>query len=262
MTSLRVLLDRQEPEKSRCIVDYNQEEYIPNSIKCLCYCRCSTEKQIPTSIPEQEYEIIQFCKNNNLYIKAWYYDLGISGAKNVDVRLGLGKLIEDILPGEKFIVCDQSRIFRDIHEITGIVSKFIKKKIKICILNFNNAKDITEEDESEFIFNIMASVYQQERKTIRKRVKNAMNILKQTGNLKPKPRYGEKFVGKNMDYVVDENEVKIIKYIGQLRKDNPNISIAEICRILTKEFPCDKSECGFSKWWPTKIKKIIEQNKI
>lgn len=262
MTSTRVFLDSIDPEKSRCYVDYNQEEAPKNSIKCLCYCRCSLVKQIPTSIPEQEYAILQFCSQNNLYIKAWYYDCGKSGALKLNKRLGLDKLMKDIKKGEKFVVCDISRIYREIRGITDIVGSLLDKKIGIYIITFNEGKEIIQDDDSEFLFNIMASVFQQERKTVKKRVKNAMNILSRSGKLRSKPRFGFKFIGKKEPYVIDEEAQKVIKYIAKLKKENENIKISEICRKLTEEYPCDKEKYGCSKWWPRKIKKIIEQNNL
>ena len=138
------------------------------------YIRVSSDKQ---TVENQRYEILQFCKNNNLAVEKWIEET-ISGTKLPEKRR-LGFLLDSI-SSEDLIICSElSRLGRSLFMIMSILSRCMDIGAKIwTIKDGYRLGDDIQSKVLAFAFGLSAEI---ERNLISQRTKDALSRCKAQG---------------------------------------------------------------------------------
>jgi len=145
------------------------------------YIRVSTDRQ---TVQNQRYEIIGFCKKNELKVDIWIEET-ISGAKEVDKRK-LGELLQNLKKGDILICSELSRLGRNLLMIMSILNHCMEKSVQVWTIkdNYRLGNDINSKVLA-FAFGLSAEI---ERQLISQRTKEAMSRLKEEGIHLGRPR--------------------------------------------------------------------------
>jgi DNA invertase Pin-like site-specific DNA recombinase len=178
------------------------------------YVRVSTDKQ---RVDNQEFEINQFCKKNNLVIDEWIKET-ISGTKTPDKRK-LGGLLERARKDDLIICSELSRLGRSLLMIMSILNQLMEKGVKVwTIKDHYRLGDDIQSKVLAFAFGLSAEI---ERDLISQRTKEALALKKTEGIILGRP------TGSKSSHVKLTNKMDEIR---RLRKNN--ISKCAIGRIL------------------------------
>ncbi len=220
--------------------------------KARVYCRCSTERQVKGngSVEVQLEQTSRYAKEKNFEIVAFYIDEAISGLKKTCDRPALEKLNADIQKGEILISASASRLGRNLASTFTFVEELQKKKVGVHLVDIG---DIT--GSQSILFNMMVVLASQEQKQISQRVSAAMQYIKSKGELKTRPRFGEKHTGVKREYEEDPEAKEVIEYIIQRKKDGP-ISDRALARELNEKY--EASKFGKKKWYGVDIKRYYQ----
>jgi DNA invertase Pin-like site-specific DNA recombinase len=150
------------------------------------YARVSLEEE---SIENQEFEIMQFAKQNNIIIIKVFRDVGVSGAVPALEREGFRKMLEFLkeLPNVRTIVVyDLSRLGRDIQDVLNTYLYLTEKlgyrilSVKQQFLNFDPTNPI-EQTMHRGMISMMAFAAEMERAFVRERTRTALAKAKAMG---------------------------------------------------------------------------------
>jgi len=215
------------------------------------YLRCSTNYQVKDngSIEVQLKVISDYAKGKDITIAGFYVDEAISGAKGTDERLAFKALESDILKGEIVLFSSVSRIGRNVAFVSNFMEEMKKKKVSVHVAEIG---DIT--GDQEFMFNMMVAVAVQERQIISKRVSTAMKYISEKGELKCRPKFGERHNGTKRGFEPDPEKMKVVERVRELRLEG--VSRCEIARRLELEMPA--IDYGKKAWYVTDISRICK----
>lgn len=223
-------------------------------MKYYAYMRCSTSTQMKNNgFQEQEVEIEKFVKANNIKIESIFTDGGISGTK--EDRDGLIDLINTLEKGDKVIVLNTSRLWRD-DGVKFFVHRQMKK-IGADIVSIENPRySLYINDPSDYLVNSMMEVFDayQRMEIAMKLQKGRSAKAKHGGKACGNTPYGYKWDGKNV--VADENKASVVRNMfneyletrstskikrlldeaGIKTNRENNFSIQAIKNILTNDF--------------------------
>lgn len=247
-----VKLDDEE-ESSSIIKIYPSKKDSPSLV---AYCRVSSEMQRNNySIATQEDSAIRFASENGYSLLRIYEDIAISG-KTVNTRKALQTLLNDLEPGTTVFFYSITRMSRNVRDVNDIVDKITSKKCTFVSLDL--PRECSGPSANLFL-NILATMSQFERETTSKRVSDVMKNLSSKGELRSKPPFGYKFVGKGKPFEKDEEEQKIIELLRCIKEQNPEYTPTQICRLLdSKNIKTRKCKRNY----PNRIKEIMLQNNI
>lgn len=219
----------------------------------LGYSRVSTADQAENgiSLDTQSKRINDYCNYKNLNLVKIYQDEGLSG-KNMN-RPQLKDLLNNIKKDDYIIIAELSRLSRNTSDALNILNQIYKKEAILISLN----PDIDFSSPSgKMMFTILSSINQFERECIGERVSlNMLNLSKQN-KLRPKPPFGYKFIGKDQNYVIDEEQQEVIKEIVNLFNEGQSYSkISRHCNDKKYNKLLDISEKHL--FYPQTIKNIL-----
>lgn len=182
------------------------------------YIRVSTDRQ---SLENQEFEINNFCKKENIKIDKWITET-ISGIKDFEKRK-LGKILKRLKAGDIIICSEISRLGRNLLQIMTILNICMRKETQIWTIkdNFRLGTDI-QSKVLAFAFSLSAEI---ERNLISQRTKEALARIKANGK-----KLGRNFGSKNKRHILDGKEQDIIKL---LNKGIPKTQIAKLMNVST-----------------------------
>ncbi len=195
------------------------------------YTRVSTGKQVSEgwSLEVQEKRLRDYCKSNNLNCKEVYIDKGIS-AKDYKNRPALNKLLADLQKLEKVIVVSLSRVARNASQFDEIYQIIQDKGAYLVMLDMDLD---TSTANGKFMLGVMKQYAELERDLTSERTKVVMRAKLKDGQLKTKPPFGEMVV--NGERVQNPREQDIIELIRSFKKEDPMITVGEVCDKLRKE---------------------------
>lgn len=175
------------------------------------YYRVSTQSQMEQNgLQMQIAEIEKYCKANNIEICGEFNDEGISGTR-AD-REGLGELLAALEKGDKVIVQNTSRIWRN--DSVKVMVHHELKKVGADIISIEQPTySIYSKDPNDFLFNGMMELLDQyERMTISMKLAKGRKARAKTGN-KPcgTAPYGYKWEGNEI--VIDYNNNLVVQDI-------------------------------------------------
>ena len=138
------------------------------------YVRVSTDKQ---TVENQRYEIIRFCRKNDIKIDSWIEET-TSGTKTPEKRR-LGFLLDTIIPNDLIICSELSRLGRSMLMIMSILSRCLTIGAKIwTIKDGYRLGDDIQSKVLAFAFGLSAEI---ERNLISQRTKEALARCKAEG---------------------------------------------------------------------------------
>lgn len=180
----------------------------------IAYLRVSTSKQ---HLVNQQDEIRRFAHTKEIEVSRWVTEI-VSGKKNQKERK-LGRVINQLKPGDTLIVTEISRLSRTLTEIMTIMGKCLEKNITIYSTKDGYAFDNTINSKVLcFAFGLVAEI---ERNLISMRTKEALALRKAEGVILGRKK-GSSIT--KLKILID-NELEII---DRLKKGE---SMASICRI-------------------------------
>lgn len=197
------------------------------------YCRCSTDKQVKDngSVEVQLEIVTRYANNNNIMLVAIYFDEAVSGTKKTNERLALDTVRKDLKKDETLICTAASRLGRNLASTFTLTEELEKRGVNVHLTDIG---DIT--GSQRLVFNMMMVMAANEQKQISERVSAAMQHIKAKGELKTRPKFGERWTGIKRTYETDTEAMEIIEYLRELRLTEPEISYREMARRLNEEF--------------------------
>jgi DNA invertase Pin-like site-specific DNA recombinase len=179
--------------------------------------------RVSTSLQDNQRQIIELTEYSNQ--RGWIilnvFEEKISGSKTNDERPVLTNLIKFVKDNkiDKVLTWELSRIGRNSLEVLKTIEIFNQNKISLYIHNYK-IETLNEDRETNpmttFLIQILTSVSQMERTTIRQRIKSGYdNYRKSGGQVGRKRGYR-----KSNDLILDENKdvVKLLKQGYSVRK--------------------------------------------
>lgn len=180
------------------------------------YLRVSTDKQ---SIKNQEFEIKNFCQNENIEISHWIKET-ISGTIDVEQRK-LSLILKKMKKGDIIICSEISRLGRNLFQIMSILHICIKKEVQVWTIkdNYRLGSDI-QSKVLAFAFSLSAEI---ERSLISQRTKEALTRIKSNGK-----KLGRPTGSKNKKYILDGKNEAIQKMLSSGLKKNQIVKKLDI----------------------------------
>lgn len=183
------------------------------------YIRVSTtmQKEDGISLDTQTKRIKDYCEYKKYELKQIYSDAGKSGG-TMD-RLALKEILDIINKGNYIIVAELSRLSRNTKDALSILDIIKKKGGYLVSLNpdidFSSAI-------GEMMYTILSAFHQLERKQIAERVSLNMKNLSKQQLLRPKPPFGYKFISKDEDFIIDDDQQNVKNIIIDLFNNGNN----------------------------------------
>ena len=147
----------------------------------------------------------------------------LTGAKAS--RPGLNQLLEFIREGDLVIVSEADRLARSLRDLLNIVQKITEKKANLKLLD---SPIDTSSENGEFMLQIMGALAEFERKMIRRRCQEGIDIRKQKGDWADKRR---KIPRNKLIALLEEYEARGDKTGEQIAKEH-GIHLATLYRNL------------------------------
>ncbi len=223
----------------------------------VAYIRVSTEGQIEKfGIDAQKQMIEKYAKDHDFSIREWFIDGGISGAKDIEDRPELNRLIYGGVcnpPVEAVIVAKSDRVARDIYLYFAIRREFQKRDVSLI--------SVTEDfgalgAMAPVLEAMMAAIAQVERDNIRSRTSGGRKIKAYSGG----------YCGGNTPYgyvssgdgtmTVDSDEAEVVREIFRMKGEG--CSLRRISDLLRIRGVVTRSGGDFS---PSTIKSILDNRK-
>lgn len=144
-------------------------------MKAALYLRVSTSDQTTLN---QELELKEYCKRNNIEIYEIYKDEGISGAKHS--RPELDRMLQDMRTKqfEVVIVWKFDRLGRSTSHLLQVLEEMKNKNITLIATSQNID---TSNPMGKFFFTILSGFAEMERELIRERIKLGLERRKKQG---------------------------------------------------------------------------------
>lgn len=144
-------------------------------MKAALYLRVSTSEQTTLN---QELELKEYCKRNNMDIFKIYCEEGVSGAKTT--RPELDKMLQSMRKKEFdcIVIWKLDRLGRSTQHLLQLLQEFQNKEVNLIITSMNMD---TSTPQGKFFFTIIASIAELEREMIRERIKLGLLRRKKQG---------------------------------------------------------------------------------
>lgn len=186
--------------------------------KALIYSRVSTEKQNNQS---QIQDLKDYSTYKKYEIVGIYEDI-VSGKSKANERTGFNELLLYIEQNEveHILIWELSRLGRNLLDVLTNINDLTAKKINVYSkkenLNTLN-EDKTPNPNSTLMLNLMSSVAEYERSTIKERTTRGLHFALTERGAAHNPPYG--YMGENKIMVIHPEESKIVKEIYKMFLD-------------------------------------------
>jgi DNA invertase Pin-like site-specific DNA recombinase len=185
------------------------------------YGRCSKDEEIQKNSIETQIDLVE-----KKYGKCddYFYDIGISGAANLDKRIGLANALEVLKKDDELIVARLDRMARDTYLSSYIQLQVEKKGAKIISATEEtlNGDDAT----SQLLKTIIQAFSSYERQMIKSRVRQTLGLKKsKSERISRFAEYGYDFAGEDSkSVVINEDEQKVLSLVKELKDDGNGIT--------------------------------------
>jgi len=144
-------------------------------MKAALYLRVSTIDQTTLN---QELELKDYCKRNNIELSEIYKDEGISGAKTS--RPELDRMLQDMRQKrfDSVIIWKLDRLGRSTQHLLQLLQEFQNKGVNLIVTDMNMD---TSTPQGKFFFTIIGAIAELEREMIRERIKLGLERRKKQG---------------------------------------------------------------------------------
>lgn len=207
-------------------------------MRAIGYKRVSTEKQVNEGqgLEVQEKSIKKYCKTNNIELVQIFSDEGISGAEDIDKRVGLGEALTFIRENkiDYIIITKQDRLARDTE-----LYYWLAREIKILNCQIVSTDQRIEENPTgKLLETMMVAFASFEKQLINLRMKSGKkNKIDKRQYSGGEPPLGYRSTKISLE--IEEEEALIIKHIFSSRiKGKTSRAISqEIAEIFDKRVP-------------------------
>ena len=221
------------------------------------YCRVSTVMQLEGhSIASQVHSMQSYCLYEKMHLSSIFFDLAISGRHNN--RPALKELMSRLKKGNTLVVVALARLARNLKNSLDLLEEIQNKGANLSLLDL---KINTDSALGKMLFSIVSSFAEFEARQTSERISTVMNNMKENGTLKSRPPYGWAFVDKKSPWIKVEKEQRMIEYIRNIRKNQPDMTVSQICRHLNKlKDPCLRK--GTKRWYDSSLIFLLKKNEI
>lgn len=205
------------------------------------------------SVEVQKKLINDFCNNNKIKLDKIIVDEGISGSgEKTKLRDGYNSIIEMIHNKEidTLVVISISRWGRNLGEIYNSVSLMENKGVNFLSIKENID---TSTPYGRFTINLLSSLYEMELELIKDRVKDTLNMKKESGKVYSPTPFGFDRVGD--DLVENKKEKRLLNKMFKLK--NNGLSYGKISDYLKRNR--HKTKSG-GKWTPNNVYSIMKNH--
>lgn len=220
-------------------------------MKAFGYIRVSTNQQVYNglSLFEQEAKLRAYASLYDLELVDVIVDAGVS-AKTLD-RPGLREALSRIDAGEAegLVIAKLDRLTRSVGDWNTLIDKWFGKRA--ALLSVGDQID-TRTAAGRLVLNILVSVAQWERESVRERTKDALAHKKAIGEKVGAPAYGYRVDEKSVVEVIDE--LQAIQMMRDLR--SKGVSLQDIADELNGRKIATKRG---GRWYPMTVKKILDR---
>jgi len=199
--------------------------------KALAYIRVSTDEQVKhgQGLEIQRKEIAEYCKHNKIKLLEIFEDAGISGANDINKRLGLNSVLEYCKKNEvdKLLITKMDRLARDVY-----IQLWIEKELKIHdveIISINE-DNLNGNDYMTVAMRQMVGVFAQleknriaDRLLSGRRNKAQEKREKASGNCPLGYKYKYNESNSNPVVIIDEDKADTVKEIFRLYLNGDSI---------------------------------------
>jgi DNA invertase Pin-like site-specific DNA recombinase len=201
-------------------------------MKVYTYSRTSTNKQ-ETSIDVQKQALENYCERQGFTNPIHLVDSDVSGGISL-LKRPQGGMLEQLESGDYVIFYKHDRAVRSTEDGIRLVKKWFYKGVNIVFLNISEQPINISNPAAKFSFFVMLCAAELEKDMIGQRTKDGLQNRRVNGKTNSAPKFGYTNVGKGKDgiEVVNEDEIKAIIRMNELRQNN---SAYVVARKLNEE---------------------------
>jgi DNA invertase Pin-like site-specific DNA recombinase len=194
-------------------------------------------------------------------IVATYADEGVSGAKDLDERLGLADALSAVKPGraEGVVVYRLDRLARDLvlqEQLLAEVHRAGGQVFSTSAAEQHYLVDDPDDPSRRLIRQVLGAVNEYERSMISLRLRSGRRRKAELGGFAyGSPRFGTKTVGREL--IDDESEQVVLARMRELR--DGGASLRGIATILTEEGATPRRS---DRWHPTTVQRALEKRAV
>jgi DNA invertase Pin-like site-specific DNA recombinase len=193
---------------------------------CRGYVRFSTiEQEEKYSEATQRYRLQERAEKLGLPIVRMYVDAAVSGATEARDRPQLQRMFKHLRKGEIVLVVEISRLARDLRVALEVAKQIADSGCRLVSI-YEEIDSIQE--NARFMLNMRSVLAEEERTTLRRRIKSAMQYKKATGEHIGRPPFGFAIVAKKL--VPHPDQYPIVQRILEMRREG--IPYEKIARAL------------------------------
>lgn len=222
-------------------------------MRLLAYIRVSTDAQADSGagLEAQLESCENYAKRHGLTIHNTFRDEGISGAAEMEDRIGLMEALNELKKGDVLLVAKRDRLARDKYAIAFIERAIEKKKARIV----SAAGEGTDQNDpaSKMLSGIVDVFAVYERDIIRARTKAALAAMKRDGKRVGHIPFGFRLAQDGIHLEESPEEQDILKQMNELRATG--LSIREIAKALNERGAFNR---GLSKWHNASVHRIMK----
>ena len=215
----------------------------PNLVVALY--RCSTDRQAVSGLglEAQQEEVLAYCERHGLQVVSTQIEMGVSGKTPLDERSGLIAALADVVSyrAGALIVAKLDRLSRD-PLVTMTIERMVERSG--CRVISAAGEGTSNDDPSQVLMRrILAAVAENESSVCAARIKAALKVKRDRGELCGRPPFG--FTTDGAGDVLPADDAWMVVRAMELRTDKQPL------RVAAKElgWPIDKAQriCAFWK---------------
>lgn len=222
-------------------------------MKLLAYIRVSTDTQADSGagLEAQLDACENYAKRHGLEIHKIFRDEGISGAAELEDRLGLMEALKELKSGDILLVAKRDRLARDKYAIASIERAIENKKARIV----SAAGEGTDQNDpaSKMLSGVIDVFAIYERDLIRACTKAALQAMKRDGKRVGHIPFGFQLAKDGVYLEESPEEQDILKQMRNLKAEG--LSIRDIANALNERNAFNR---GQSKWNHGSVHRIMK----
>lgn len=227
-------------------------------MKLLAYIRVSTDAQADSGagLEAQIESCENYAKRHGLTIHKIFRDEGISGAAELEDRLGLMDVLNELKKGDALLVAKRDRLGRNTrtHKPVALIELAVAKKKARIISAAGEGTEGDEDDPTSFLLSGMTDVFAGfERLLIKARTKAALQAMKAAGKRVGHIPFGFRLAQDGIHLEESSEEQDILRQMSELRSSG--LSIRDIANALNERGAFNR---GQSKWNNASVHRIMK----
>jgi DNA invertase Pin-like site-specific DNA recombinase len=211
----------------------------------LGYVRCSTDKQVEGTSPEEQTRKINALaamRGVDKFDVTLYEDLGVSGSIPLGLRPAGERLLAEARKGDTVVAVKLDRLFRSAVDALDTVRRLRAQGIDVILIDLG-MDPVNSSSTGRLFFGMLATFAEFERERITERMAEGRAAKRSAnGHVGGRPPYGFRVVGAGKQARLEpaEEEQAIARSIVALAREE-NMGTYEICKTLTQRGVLDRN---------------------